>query len=114
MIGADKIGLSYSLLKGQVEALGLSPKPVMAKPRRGRPREQEKVVRIFIRRLRSGTTDRSWMLERHAIVRAWTGPNVPSDRTIRRAVRRLHDLLRWRDGKLASESVANVIREVEG
>jgi hypothetical protein len=107
-------GGGYSLLLGQMAAIKPRTSPFVLKRSRGRPRKQEPVVILFLRRLREGATEQSWLRERNQIQRAWSGANPPHDRTIKRAIGPLYDRLRWVDGKVTAESAALVYDELIG
>lgn len=106
------LGRSLALMQEQMRLIGMP--PPLAKPSRGRPRKQEPVVTMFRNRLRAGNVDQTWFRERALIQRGWGRANVPSDRTIRRAIGRYYEQLRWENGVVTEESAAQVLRAIAG
>lgn len=104
----------YRLLHDHVKLATTPPPEPQVKPSRGRPRKQEPVIAVFRDRLRAGQSDQLWLRERLQIQRGWSGANVPSDRTIKRAIGHLYQQLRWSDGVVTKDSVVKVLAQIVG
>lgn len=103
-----------ALMMGQVSYLGQPAKRVRLAARRGRPRKQNIVLDIFRDRLKARSTQQLWMRERRHIQEAWRAPNIPDDRTIRRAVGQYYHRLEWEDGIVTTASALSILQEMVG